>query len=63
MSVEGDHAEVARIVIGHSNTIRIHTGNIINWNMLKKHKFHPSMTSSDEVCIFKVLLKGWLVNF
>lgn len=47
--MEGDRAEVARIVIGHANSIGIHTGNILNWTMLKKHRFHPSMTSSDEL--------------
>ena len=52
MSIEGDRAEVARIVIGHSSTMEIHTGNILNWTMLKKHRFHPSMTSSDEVPVF-----------
>ena len=47
--MEHDKAEVARIVIGNSNVVDIHTGNIINWNMLKKQRFHSLMTSSDEV--------------
>lgn len=44
-------AEVAGILIGQSNVVDIHTGNIINWNMLKKQRFHQLMTSSDEVII------------
>ena len=47
--MEGERAEVARIVISHANSIGIDTGNILNWTMLKKHRFHPSMTSTDEV--------------
>ena len=49
MSFESDRAEVARILISNADSIGIHTGNILNWTMLKKHRFHPSMTSSDEV--------------
>jgi len=49
MSIEGDRAEVARVIVGHASTMQIHTNNIINWNLLKKHKFHPAMTSADEV--------------
>ena len=49
MSTEGDRTEVARIVIGHAEKLCIHTGNIINWKLLKKLKFHPFMTATDEV--------------
>ncbi|XP_076823414.1 glutamate--cysteine ligase regulatory subunit-like [Clavelina lepadiformis] len=49
MSLDAERAEIARIMVGHCNTFSIHSGNIINWNMLKKHRFHTSMTSSDEL--------------
>nr|CAB3248537.1 glutamate--cysteine ligase regulatory subunit-like [Phallusia mammillata] len=49
MSMEGDRAEVARVMTSHASVVQIHTGNIINWNLLKKHKFHQNMTSTDEL--------------
>jgi len=62
MSMEGDRAEVARIVIGHANSIGIHTGNILNWTMLKKHRFHSSMTSADEVRILFILTAATMMD-
>ncbi|XP_078493820.1 glutamate--cysteine ligase regulatory subunit-like [Ciona intestinalis] len=49
MSMDTDRNEVARIMVGHASHVRLHTGNVINWNLLKKHKFRPAMTSSDEL--------------
>ncbi|XP_039269022.1 glutamate--cysteine ligase regulatory subunit-like [Styela clava] len=34
--METDNKDMARMVVGHANNLRIHSGNIINWFSLKK---------------------------
>ena len=45
--------QAARAVISHTNNITFHTGNIIDWFLMKKYK--NSSISPDEVCFVCIL--------
>lgn len=43
---EFDKLEIARVMVGQGNVVHIHSGNLINWSVLKKR---VAWQSSEEV--------------
>ena len=50
MSVNGQAHNSARVILAQANSINLHTGNVIEWFLLKKNRNKCAMFASpDEV--------------
>jgi len=62
MSLDGErNCDTARMMMGHANTMVMHTGNVIDWFLLKKNRH--SMISPDELMDgLNCVMKTWVRN-
>jgi len=64
MSLDGErNSDTARMMLGHANSLTVHTGNVIDWFLLKKNRSRLSAISPDELMDgLNCVMKTWVRN-